>query len=568
VDNSHTRDLADQLAAFSYIADTSPPKEFEGTIVRIPLRTSEQADTSEISTVVVTTQELLSIFEHFQADVAETMPFLKSIERVEFYIDTERLGFTQISNLDHIRDMRAAVKSAILSSSLASHATQIEIHQEYSYGGDHADVRNSSHVYHIRQRVFDLQAESMPEKLKDWTTENKAIPLISLAARLDKPPVAVREWYGRVFITLPLPIRLENTLVNVNSMFAVGRDRRSLWTDNDAPDAQMQPEILWNNFLVRDLMPSVWHDLLIDMTKYESSVYKYFPLMHAPDGLVFNSLIERVLERIIRGGEPIWRSSSGQYLPLENGYILPLNLNAQLLQCLKGIGMPIFEDVPEKIVELLKDHQHPYKNLSPGVLRLWLRHNIKRYSIDDVSTVMHIFEYASADEKMDLLHGLPIFVCKNQSIRSLLLKDTRDGVADFKANVYIGTSEESELFDKQGGFFLDIDQYTAIVMERIRNHMPLMSATMNLEMFNLQSFDLYVRNVLFHNESLAGDDADIINTSQCGIDFVWLQKLWHWLDTHQVNEVKAVVQSRWLTPLEGGDHLFRVCTSVDRMIMR
>ena len=319
VAESPTYDLTDQLVAFEHHVTTSPPEPFHGTTIRIPLRTEKQAKESEISNNIVTPQELLTVFEHYQTDIAETMPFLKSIERVEFYLDTQLLGFTQIRNLDQIRDMRAAVMSAILSGSAASHGMQVEIDQTYSYGADRS-VHNSSHVYHVRHHVFDLQAESMSSKLRQWTTEDKAVPWISLAARVNERPASDRKWCGRVFITLPLPIKVDNTLVNIHSMFSVSRDRRSLWSELDAPDAEMRKEILWNNFLVRDLMPKVWHDLLIDLTRFKTSVYNYFPLMSTMVGSVFHTLMDRVLDRIIQGRIAIWRSMSNRYLPLEEGF--------------------------------------------------------------------------------------------------------------------------------------------------------------------------------------------------------------------------------------------------------
>ena len=82
-------------------------------------------------------------------------------------------------------------------------------------------------------------------------------------------------------------------------MFSVSRDRRSLWSELDAADAEIRKEVLWNNFLVTNLMPKVWHDLLVDLTRLKSPVYDYFPLMPLTAGSLFNSLMDRVLERII-----------------------------------------------------------------------------------------------------------------------------------------------------------------------------------------------------------------------------------------------------------------------------
>lgn len=549
VSDSTTCDLTDQLAAFTHHVNTSPPEPFNGTAVRIPLRTEKQAKESEIRNNVVTPQELQTIFEHYQIDIAETLPFLKSIERIEFYLDTKLLGFTQFRNLDQIRDMRASVISAVSSGRAASCGTQVEIDQTYSYGAD-LSIRNYSHVYHVRQHVFDLQAESMSPNLRKWTTEDKAVPWVSLAARVNEPPASNSKWCGRVFVTLPLPIRVDNTLVNVHSMFSVGRDRRSLWTDLDAPGADMRKEILWNNFLVKDLMPKVWHDLLVDLTQYKASVYDYFPLMSTTGSLVFNTLIDHVVDRIIQDRNAVWSSTTNCYLPIEKGYIAS-NLDSYLLKCLTEAGMPIFEGIPDKIVKLLKGEKHPHTILSPEVAREWLRNN-QPYKIADITTAMKILEYVSSDEQMEQLHDLPIFVCKDQVLRSLQKK--QQGNVGYKMSLYIGTQKESALFDKQGELFLDIDQYPSIVTSRIRDNINSISASLNLELFSPQSFDRYARQLLFSHLNL-DTETDVIDMSLCQVDFDWIQKLWSWLDTMEQSEVENAVQSLWLIPLEDGKGL-------------
>ena len=135
-------------------------------------------------------KQLKTIFEHYQIDVVETMPFLKNIERVEFYLDTQ-------TSWD-IRRFAISIKSVICDHS--SHRLFCQVvpnpaqcksksNTLISYGADRS-VHNSSHVYHVRHNVFDLQAESMPDQLREWTTEDKAVPWISLAARVKKPPAS------------------------------------------------------------------------------------------------------------------------------------------------------------------------------------------------------------------------------------------------------------------------------------------------------------------------------------------------------------------------------------------
>ena len=245
------------------------------------------------------------------------------------------------------------------------------------------------------------------------------------------------------------------------------------------------------------------------------------------------------------------------------GISFALNADSQLLKCLTDVGMPIFEGIPSQIVKLIQDHRHPHKVLSPDVVRAWLRQN-QPYSIADIASAMKILEYVSADEQMDQLHGLPLFTCKDQTLRSLSTRDQTS--AEYKKSLYIGTQKESALFDKHGELFLDIDQYPSIVVSRIQENIESMSASLNLEKFSLQSFDRYARQLVFSHPEL-DNNADIVDMSLCQVDFEWIQTLWSWFDTLNQSEVENVVQSLWLIPLEDGRRLRRACNILRRPLI-
>ena len=419
ISNSDTHDITDQLAAFSSVS-TIHKEVFPGTIVRIPFRTQEQARSSEISDLAPTPEDILRVFKMFQSDVTESIVFLKSIERVEFYIDGKRLGRTNIRNSNNIRETRTDVMSAITSMSSVSHGLRFEIEQEFNYPGEQTQGSKSLHKYHVQQRVFDGKSHKMSEELRQWAIKNKMVSWIALAARLDDAEFSC----GRVFVTLPLPVPLDNTRVNVHSIFALRRDRRSLWTDNDADGDRSMNEILWNNSLVRNLMPCVWHDLLVSLTKYKTSVYEYFPLMPITVGSLFNTLAEGVLRQILNDQSAIWRTTAGRYLALEMGFIVAQQLEPELLECFQNLGMPIFEEIPEGILNLVKRAKHPHSILNTEAARVWLRENIESNNFN-TPMAMQILEYISQDEQMDQLYGLPLFACKNGSLQSLRQKECK-----------------------------------------------------------------------------------------------------------------------------------------------
>lgn len=506
----------------------------------------------------MTPNDILKIFEDYQSDIVESMVFLKNIERVEFYRDEIQLGCINIRNPDPVRRMRASISIAISSKFVATYGTRVDVEREYGYTAEQIQNSKCLQTYRVQQRVFDIETYKMPVELRNWTAKNKAVNTIALSARLDETKSPSCFPVSRIFVTLPLPIPLDNTRVNINGMFALRRDRRSLWTNNDAHGGQTMNEILWNDFLIGRLTPVVWHDLLVNLAKYKTSIYEYFPLMPWATGSLFNNLADDVLQQLFEAKSAIWRSTTGQYMKLEMGFVAIQRLEQQLLNCLNKLGMPIFADIPDAIVSLIRRSQHSHTILSPKAVRIWLRQNSGVIKTCDVSMAMHILEYVSGDEQMDQLYELPLFVCRNKMLRSLSQKSQDDNVGHFRSKLYIGTLQESALFDENGEHFLLIEKYPQTVATRIQTHISLMTAALNLEMFNLHCFEHYSHDVLFSHPSLNKTGKDIIEMSLCKVDVAWIQKLWDWLDTQSTKEVERVVQSLWLIPLEGGKRLYKV----------
>jgi hypothetical protein len=231
---------------------------------------------------------------------------------------------------------------------------------------------------------------------------------------------------------------------------------------------------------------------------------------------------------------------------LEQGFIAIEPPEAQLLDDMNKLGVHIFAGIPHTIVKLIQRSKHPHKILTPETFRQWLREP-DRVKKCDIPMAMRLLAYVSEDERMDQLYELPLFACRDMKLRSLRKTDQS---GHFRTKLYLGTLEESTLFDKTGECFLKIETYPPKVSTRLRVHIKMMSASLNLEMFNLQSFQNYTRDILLSHPSLATTSADVL-MSAFKVDLAWIQKLWNWLDTKDVNEVAKVVQSLWLIPLEG-----------------
>lgn len=218
--------------------------------------------------------------------------------------------------------------------------------------------------------------------------------------------------------------------------------------------------------------------------------------------------------------------------------------------------MPMFRNIPDKILHLIEQCQPSCTKLTPSSARQWLRSKLKHETVSVVAA-MQILEYISEDQRMDQLHGLPIFLCKDGRLRSLIPREDTPSISHFKSKLYIGTEEESALFDKAGELFLAIDKYPPTVSNCIREFAQT-SEALNLEIFRLKTFVNFAHDVLFPSSKFSSHSQTVIEMSSCGVNLLWIQKLWLWLDCNPVKKVTEAVNKLWLLPLKGGKSLRKV----------
>lgn len=84
VENSADVQIQNHMSAFQAVLKRFDQK-FDGTVIRIPLRTRAQALKSEISNRETTVSEVLQVLRSFASEFGENgLLFLKHIERLEF----------------------------------------------------------------------------------------------------------------------------------------------------------------------------------------------------------------------------------------------------------------------------------------------------------------------------------------------------------------------------------------------------------------------------------------------------------------------------------------------------
>ena len=536
-------------SAFKLFAK-DPQQSFHGTVVRLPLRTQEQAKRSKIIELAVTPDDVLKELKAFQKEVAESLLFLKNIETIEFHIDNQLLGVAEITNGAESLAARAAIKFAITSGTAKSLAFQLHIRHRYHHNQDDIDVTQR---YHIQHKLADINANKPSKEFKEWAMKESFFPWIALAAPLD-PQIAVQ---SRIFVSLPLPIFMKDNRVNIHGMFALSRDRRSLWTMMDAQSGgKITNEIQWNTYLFKKIVPVVWQEMLVELAQLGRPVYDYFPIITPRQLALDETLTKDVLDLTLEKGCLIWYASTDIMVSLAFCLIALEEPSDALLDALKVFSIPVVNNVPVRLSSLVRNSKHPYTPLTPSSVRTWLRPRFWNLSPRhfSIQTAVELLKYILNDKKYNEVHNLPLFPCRDGQLRALMSRSTTP-FSKFEDAFYICTEEEFLLFGGSGKQILDLSVCHKTLAHQIERDSDKISTVVNIRRFDLDVFRLYARDHgLLRDQSIA-DDIEMSGT----IDFAWVNRVWKWLDSLGARDkVANVVDGLYLIPLQDSKKLHKV----------
>jgi sacsin len=103
VANAGEVEMKNQMSAFSAVME-APDKPFDGTIIRIPLRTASQAEASEICNQPTTASDVEEVMRKFASEFEISgLLFMKNIESIKIEIGGVVDSSIKICNTEHVR---------------------------------------------------------------------------------------------------------------------------------------------------------------------------------------------------------------------------------------------------------------------------------------------------------------------------------------------------------------------------------------------------------------------------------------------------------------------------------
>ena len=263
-DHDEICELHDQFAPYKQEIFNISQKVFDsgyykGTLFRFPLR-SETKQSHLGSTY--TFKKVYNLFDSIITERDLLLLFMKNLCEISIY-DRSAAGIEELVfnvKIDAATNAEMLAKrnrflEAIQSSSVSK---PIETSYVVESSVNQRDVQNKSNKWLIQQ-YFD--SEQNAKRVKNNSNLGKNLPWVSTAVCItDIENESLTSDSGRIFCFLPLPSDTKKATglkFHVNGYFSVDQNRRHIkWPTMELVRSQItDPELLWNIYLVNELLP-------------------------------------------------------------------------------------------------------------------------------------------------------------------------------------------------------------------------------------------------------------------------------------------------------------------------
>ena len=295
---------------------------FHGTLFRLPLRTMQQAQQSDIKKLFYNEREMKGLLKKFASEADRLLMFTQNVKKAQLFhlqkypkrTNEMQLLLTVSKKIFHPNLKRGNLKAGELESfDIMSKSSEI-IKQRSLSAAKLAKEYRIPNIIDIVMKIepngtrdFELEGSHGKEtwfihsvidnkecmKMAIEDTGRGLNPVASVAIAIDEQLDGNMEMINEININKAgyffcfLPIPIPNELhVHINSTFALTRDRKSFQErveDDKRPDTQ---ESIWNHLLMSGPVASAYVGLLNDLTSFvhevdEESWYKLWPQWYA-----------------------------------------------------------------------------------------------------------------------------------------------------------------------------------------------------------------------------------------------------------------------------------------------
>ncbi|XP_028392629.1 sacsin-like [Dendronephthya gigantea] len=268
------------------------PFHFDGTLFRLPFRTTEQARESEISNEPCTPENVNNLIKSLRKSALTLLLFTQNVKEVRVF-EVPKTSNPKRSLGRPLMSITKSIKQVIYTNDADKHGNGAILKNTSTWL---LNIRNSETVIpsegprrtellgmNVSMARSDLiKVSDAFQKAETWLVnssagsrsslqvaqsadgkKNAVVPVTGVAAKISQPITAVR---GEVFCFMPLSIE-SGFPVHVNGSFSVYSNRRRLWEQGVGEDESSKPfEAKWNEALMEDSLVQSYLQLLQVLT--------------------------------------------------------------------------------------------------------------------------------------------------------------------------------------------------------------------------------------------------------------------------------------------------------------
>jgi len=288
-----------------------PSLAFDGTIIRIPLRTKAQAEKSKIVDGGVTTNEITEALTLLGHEVKQGgLLFLKHVRKMTVRVDDQVLWQVEMhghdtASIEARNNLSIDFKALFVlgapteSKDTVSRTFQVDIR----FTEIALDTTFSYLIHHLMKR------SSGNTDLDTWARGTKLFSWVTIAAPISGTSSS-NPFRGRLFSILRLPIETCQP-VHIHGLFSITPDRGRLSSSGQTPGYE-DMETKWNDHMFENCVAEAWASLLVtrSVDSWKAEGFALWPRIETAPTAVWTKLDDLVLSITLRDDLPVWRSTN------------------------------------------------------------------------------------------------------------------------------------------------------------------------------------------------------------------------------------------------------------------
>jgi sacsin len=338
---------------------------------------------------------------------------------------------------------------------------------------------------------------------------------------------------GSLFTVLPLPISTKQP-VHVHGLFSLSPDRARLYQLKEDP-IQDQADAKWNEWLLQNLVPRAWIELLSYLATLHpsQSTFDSWPSNNPHD--ILSGALAKVLEIAAKKALPLWPTCDG-YVTVSEGLLNVGDKPPLLVEAFKEAHVPVVY-VPER--------------LRPGTERLFRGRILDASQLCDFlmkngraktlssSAKNALLEYFLLDTKFTGYGTLELFPFEDGKYRAIQNRPAFVPRNDF----------ELKLFDLQNDHNIALNNVSDRSLRMLKNRCAK-PGSLPPSIRYRSELDFQEYCLKFHLSQMDMSH-DIVHLDPETVSFV--SKAWSWIMEHRIN-FSGALSELWLLPLTNGQY--------------